>query len=231
MASLRCDTCPSGVTVPDDLVDAAIEVLCPSCLTARDDAERAAKRQRVGAPPDLVDYTFECIDQPAGAEAAIALAKRWGAGDVKLVGLSGSVGTGKTHIAVAAANALAARMPVRFYYGPTLFAILGTGEFRARARTAVLEALTGNVALVIDDFDKVAPTRYAAEILSLAITGRTLGQAPLFVTTNLRSRELAQMWPQPYGESLASRLYLLDWERCHGDDRRARRRRAGAARV
>lgn len=231
MAALPCDRCNTAVPIPDDLADAAIEVLCAPHLAERNAADRAAKRQRVGAPPDLADYTFASIDDPTGAEAAIALAKQWGDGDIKLVGLSGEVGTGKTHIAVAAANALALHRPVRFFYGPTLFAILGTGEFRAKPRTEALEVLLGNFALVIDDLDKVAPTRYAAEILSLAITGRTLGQAPLFITTNLRGKEIAEMWPQPYGASLASRLYLLEWERCRGDDRRARRRRAGAARV
>lgn len=223
MAARVCDRCPELVALPDDLADAAIEVLCPTCLAARDAARLAARRRRVGTPPDLVDYTFECIDNPTGAEDAIKLAQHWGAGDIALAGLSGGVGTGKTHIAAAAANALSAHRRVQFYYGPDLFAILGSGGFRDPARTAALNVLRGNYALVIDDFDKVTPTAYAAEVLSLAINGRTLGQAPLFITTNLRSKELSEMWPQPYGQSLSSRLTLLTWARCKGDDRRIQR--------
>ena len=222
MAVLACMRCAAGVNAPDELVDAAIEVLCGDCKTRRAAAEIARRRAQIGVPPPLAAYTFESIDQPEGIERGIDLARKWAAGDLDRVGFVGPPGTGKTRVAVAAANELVLHTPVRFYSAPELLARLGTGRIDAPARTLAMQALSGHVALVLDDLDKARPTEYAAEQLFLAIDARIDGAAPLLVTTNLSSEELAVRWPQPYGEAITSRLLLCEWAHFGGPDRRAR---------
>lgn len=210
--------------------------LCAECTRrqVREDAEAqaareqqasseraAAWREKSGVPAHLSDFRFASIDRPRGLEKAIEAAVRWATGATRGLVLSGTVGVGKTRVAVAAANAMLDHRQVRFFSAPLLISRLGTGEFSNPLRVAALEALQGSMSLVLDDLDKARPTVYAAEALFVAIDQRADGAAPLFVTTNLRLRELAQLWPDPFGEAIASRLQLLEGVRVEGPDRRA----------
>lgn len=239
-----CTVCGCDVThsVPDDAppfiaeMMAKMPAVCESCeqKRARAEAEEEAaqeakaaaarvvqRRERSGVPEHLWSWTFASIDRPRGLENAIEAAMRWAAGDVNGLILSGSVGVGKTRVAVAAANAMLERRRIRYFSAPLLIARLGTGDFSNPLRLAALDALTGNDALVLDDLDKARPTVYAAEALFVAVDQRADGAAPLLVTTNLKLRELAELWPAPFGEAIASRLSLLKGVRVEGADRRA----------
>jgi DNA replication protein DnaC len=70
----------------------------------------------------------------------------------------------------------------------------------------IVKVLAGKVPLVIDDIDKARPTAYGAENVFVAIDSRVSNLIPLIVTTNLDLDELAQHWPEPYGEAIVSRL-------------------------
>lgn len=135
--------------------------------------------------------------------------------------LSGPVGVGKTHLAAGTARALIRQgTRVRWLTGPLLFARLGTG-FGHPDHDRIIKTLTSNVALVLDDLDKTRPTAYGAENVFLAIDSRVTNVVPLLVTTNLSIAELAQHWPEPWGEAIASRLAgYCEIVRMNGPDRR-----------
>lgn len=209
--------------------------LCDACSdeSDREEAERAAAtaehlrlarsvawRDGSGIPAHLLDWRFSSIDRPTGLGPAIEAAMRWAAGDLAGLILSGDVGVGKTRIAIAAANAMLDKRRVKYFSAPFLIARLGTGDFSNPLRQEALDVLTGNAPLVLDDLDKARPTVYAAEALFVAVDQRADGAAPLLITTNLRLRELAQLWPAPFGEAIASRLTLLEGVRVEGSDRR-----------
>jgi DNA replication protein DnaC len=120
--------------------------------------------------------------------------------------LSGPVGVGKTHLAAATTGTCIRRgARVHWMSGPLLFARLQAG-IGTDEHARVLSVLTGRDALALDDLDKARPTAYGAENVFLAIDGRVNNLVPLIVTTNLSISELAQHWPEPYGEAIASRI-------------------------
>lgn len=218
----------------------ALEPRCPGCVAVEEERDRRARgeqdrkerdtraalrRQQSGLDRHLWDFGFSSIAAELGD--GLALARRWARGETNGAVLGGPVGVGKTRLAAAATNLMLARRRVRWFSGPRLLACLGSGGFDSPPRVAALAALTGTEALVLDDIDKVRATEYAAEIVFLAIDVRCDGAAPLLVTTNLAPGELAERWPQPYGEAIASRLSLLPGAHVDGVDRRRRAVPAG----
>lgn len=221
---LRCDGCTAAIEERE--AEREAEELRER--EARVNALRAERRRTVAdLPGELAGFTFADVVEDSRLDRAMELARGWAAGERAGVGLTGTVGTGKTRIAAAAANEMLLRRQVHWYSAPLLLARLGTGSFDSDPRQRALEALTGTGALVLDDLDKARPTEYAAEVLFLAVDARADGAAPLLVTTNLAPTELASRWPQPYGEAIASRLALMSWVRLEGEDRRALRGRRG----
>lgn len=228
--------------LPDDVPPETVSILirvtpqrCPGCAAraaaeqARRDTEIEAterfekarvRRGRSRIPETLRSWTFDSIDRPAGLERAIELGREWAAGALTGLVLSGTVGVGKTRIAVAAANELLNRRQVYFFNGPMLLALIGTGAFGNPEREAVMEILMGEGALVIDDIDKIRPTEYAAEALFLAVNQRTEARSPLLITTNMKRAELYSRWPQPYGEAIVSRIAEMQGVRIEGTDLR-----------
>lgn len=180
-----------------------------------------SKRWRLesGVPGELRDWTPERVGLSVRPEI-LAAAKKWAAGESKGLLLSGPAGVGKTTIAAAAANGLLATAPVRWLSVPVMFAKLSLA-FNDDERTQLLRLLVSTTAIVLDDIDKVRPSEYAAEQLFLAIDTRVQAGAPLLVTTNLLLSELADRYPEPYGETIVSRLIgKCDCFAVKGHDRR-----------
>lgn len=235
----RCAECgrPVECEIPDGLSDALRELvegweaLCTSCderaqaetaqrVAEREHASRVrALRHRVrvsGVPKRLQLAALADLDGDQPAEDA----RRWAAREIDGLLLSGPVGAGKTYTAAAAAMAALAYRPVIWCSAPALLAQLSTDRRDLRHEQAV-DALTGSTALVLDDLDKVRPTPYGAEQILGAIDARTAAGHPLLVTTNLELAEIASHWPQPWGESVASRLAgHCVWHRLTQTDRR-----------
>jgi len=209
----------------------AMPLVCSPCSDRRDveEAEQERRREqeavrrdaarrlrRCGVPERLRDVAFGAADWEPHHRAA----RRWGAGELRGLVLSGPVGTGKTWTAAAALRQLVARRAVLWTSAPLLFAQLGAPRGGERHDMA-LELLTARTALVLDDLDKARPTDYGAEQLFLAVDTRVEHRKPLLVTTNLTLAELATRYPQPYGEAIASRLAgYCEHVELHGPDRR-----------
>lgn len=232
-----CHGCGSTVTVPvpADIGGRAlsyaqrIPVLCDQCAEQADQVDRdrevQAKRRehqaridRSGLPGALQGELLQRLTQQD--PAVLAAARRWAAGDLAGLLLTGPVGAGKTTIAAAATWERLSQRGVLWRECPRLFAQLGTGLGSA-ARDDALAVLLDRGALVLDDLDKARPTEYGAEHMFAAIDARLTSSQPLLVTANLTLGELAERWPAPYGEAIASRLRAT-CQSCHveGPDRR-----------
>lgn len=227
---------PVKMEIPDDAkpfiirLAQRVTLLCDVCAARQEqeDAEREqAERDRdaqarfrsrlmsSGLPAALRGREWDSIDR-AGRERVVDAARAWSEWtrptdplELATVApgllLTGPIGVGKTTIAAAAAWAWLTRRRLQWTSVPVLFAQLGAGH-NQEARDHAAALLTGTEALVLDDLDKARATQYGAEQVFAAIDNRITEGAPLLVTTNLTIDELAQKFPDPFGEAIASRL-------------------------
>lgn len=184
---------------------------------------RQQRRVLSGIPDRLADLRLEQLDPCREVFAAQEWLRRAADDEHKhrrgLV-LTGNVGVGKTHLAAAAAGTLLDIQPLRWLTGPLLLARLGTG-MGTPERHEILSVLLGRKAIVLDDLDKARASDYGAEQVFAAIDTRVTEGVPLLITTNLDLAELAERWPQPYGEAIASRLVgFCEVVHMQGPDRR-----------
>lgn len=176
----------------------------------------AERLKRSGIPTKWRAARLSDLDGSQPADAAVA----WAAGSLRGLLLTGPVGVGKTHAAAAAAVAMTAERGVIWCSVPLLLAHLSTA-FENPQHQAAIDALTGDRVLVLDDLDKVRATPYGAEQIFAAIDSRVSAERPLLVTTNLTLAEIADRFPQPFGEAIASRLAgYCAWYELTGADRR-----------
>jgi DNA replication protein DnaC len=235
--------CACGAEVTRDLAGATgflrdmaarLPFVCDACIETATASEQDAERRRdqalrdrrrqaritaSGVPGALLNITFDDLDHH-GRERIIAAALRWAVGDLAGLVLTGPVGAGKTRIAAAAANEMLCRRALRWTSAPLLFARLGHG-FGTDGHEGALDVLIGAHPLILDDLDKVRPTEFAAERVFAAIDTRITEGVPLLVTTNLGSAQLAEKFPDPFGEAITSRLAgYCEGHRVDGPDRR-----------
>lgn len=237
-----CSTCGAVFEreIPADLSEwgrsklLELPALCASCVEIEEDIERVAARDQAhreqaeqlkrrcaaaGIPATLRGLRWGELTED-GRCGGVEAARSWAKGELAGVVLTGSVGVGKTRIAATAAWARLDLAPLHWLSTPLLFARLGTG-LGSRQRDEALEVLAGATALVMDDLDKVRPTEYAAEQVFLAIDNRINEGAALLATTNLTLSALAEKFPEPFGEAIASRLAgHCETFALHGVDRR-----------
>ena len=197
ICTVECDACRFEAGLPAAQVSPEMR---------QQHAVALSKRWRLasGIPAGLRDWTLDRAG-PSVRSDIISAATAWAAGDSRGLFLSGPAGVGKTTIAAAAANGLLSTRPVRWLSVPVMFARLGL-SFADDERTEILRLLASPTAIVLDDIDKTRPSEYAAEQLFLAIDTRVQAGSPLLVTTNLSLSALAARYPEPYGETIVSRL-------------------------
>lgn len=194
---------------------AKIPVLCDLCIAAVD-AEDAARREVDAAEdrafkterrtkdsglPARHHVTLASLDLSAPLLEAASSWVRDGGGLL----LTGEIGRGKTTIAGSACWERLHSKPVIWTSAPLLMARLGSG-LNSEAHQWAVGTLASRHGLVLDDIDKARPTEYGAEQVFLAVDQRVEHEAPLLVTSNLAPSQLAERWPGPYGEAIASRL-------------------------
>lgn len=190
---------------------------CAACAEndEREEAEREHEdrrrlfEQRVrscGLPGAYHHWTLDKLTG-SGQASAVMAARRFAAGELRGLALTGSYGVGKTTIAAAAAKAYMWQTgrSLRWLKVHSIINDLGRG-FGDPIRDATLNALSGRCALVLDDLDKTKPTEHAVGPLFTAVDECVSERRPLIVTTNLSIGELAAKWADSYGEAIASRL-------------------------
>jgi DNA replication protein DnaC len=201
----------------------AKNVRCEDCQ-AREQREELARRQarefqeRVassGLPENLRRLTFDGLspDDEAAGEAALSWAQ---SGRPRGLALLGAVGRGKTHLAAAACYEALRYRKVYWTSVGTLLTKMRAG-YGERDRDHAAKLVSGVGALVLDDFDKGAPSEYGREVLFTAVDQRVSSGMPLLITSNLSLEDLGDR----YGEWLPSRVagYCELYE-MEGPDRR-----------
>lgn len=187
---------------------------CDACIKSEDDAlehqaereaqeqRRARRRERASLPTLLSDVTWERVEVTLDNGEAVEAAQRWGRGELRGLTLFGDVGVGKTWIAAAAANARLESAALRWYSVPALIAH-ALGDFKSADRKDAVDTLTGTMAVVLDDIDKVKSTEWVASQLFVAIDTRVQNDGSFLVTTNKDQ----DMIHRDFGEALADRLF------------------------
>ena len=137
----------------------------------------------------------------------------------------GSVGTGKSYMAVCIANALIDKGYKSFV---TNFSRMINEITMAEDKQKYLDYLNQYDLLVIDDFAVERDTDYVNEIVSNIINSRYIAKKPMIVTTNLTMKELSR--PENVNKA---RVYSRLLEMCvpvevNGSDRRMSKARANA---
>lgn len=170
-----------------------------------------------GMPVDLRHRTW----QDATAGEHLDDARQWAAGELRGLWLEGPVGVGKTGVAAPAAYDFMHHRSLRWISAPLLQAKLTAG-FGTTLRDDALAVLTRSDALVIDDIDKVrAGDETLARALFVAIDGRVNAGTSLLITSNQSLGALAKLLPDPWGETIGSRIAgYCTRHVLHGDDRR-----------
>jgi IstB-like ATP binding protein len=206
---IACDECGFSAGVPTRLIS-----------PEEHNAGLLGRRRDLSGIP----LALRGLPLPEDVSAAASAICAWARGDGRAgLTLAGQVGVGKTHAAAAAAWERVRLGPLRWFSVPVLFAQLGR-SFSDEGRHDALGVLVGTEALVLDDLDKTRPSEYAAEQLFCAIDARVTADAALLITTNLALSELAERFPEPYGEAIVSRIVgYCDTFEMRGADRRLER--------
>lgn len=227
LAVITCESCGQPFERPEPSADLSprwrqlAERACTHCdsccdrLTAQREAEQdEEERQRqeqallrridASGLPAALRGLDEFYARP-GQEQGLGAAQAWADGELAGLLLTGPVGAGKTYLAAWAAWRHLARRRLRWYSAPQLLMAL-SAAFESPVRERALVALSGQHALCLDDLDKARPSEFGAEQMYAAIDAQLVEGRPLMVTSNRTLDELAQRWPQPVGEAIASRL-------------------------
>ena len=177
---------------------------CPDCELGRA-IKRDAEELRTGQySVQLPDKSFTNFKKRGGAvDKALVAAQRFAERPARCMVLWGPSGTGKTHLAAAAANAMRARgVEVGFFVVPDLLDLLRSGYSRGDY-DQLLDVLKNIAVLVLDDLGAETGTDWATEKLFQIINYRYNRRMPLLVAMNSD--------PDTLEERIADRLCDVDW--------------------
>lgn len=247
-AAVPCATCGHDVQVlasgalPPALVRVArqqaageLPVLCVACSdiaeAEADEAEQRAlaeeqvarRRAASGIPAMWQPWTWDSMEADEQRRLAVERARQWGSGELRGIVLWGDVGRGKTAIAAAAANDRLRVGAVRWLPVGEMLTDLRMPFDSPEYARAVRQLDPGrrDVALVLDDLDKLKPSEHAVQPIYVAVNAWIEAELPLLVTLNRNLDALADWMPDTFGEALSSRLsgYCKVYE-VKGTDRR-----------
>jgi len=183
-----------GHMVPVDHPDFGKAFPCEACRPARE-AERRADRLLFADLPHGPRYpmTFETWQPRPEAAKALAAAKAFAQGKAPhpFLTLIGGYGTGKTHLAVAAAHAwiTADRGAGRYFQVERLLDEMRAGYDRDAGASAhtycLLDSVIGVSILVLDDLGAQKGSDWATAKLDEIIDARWANGRPTIITTNL----------------------------------------------
>jgi len=190
------------------------ELEAASCKRCRDfhflrvDAKIGEPQFGLGMPcPDCSiqqEYTFDGYEGVSGSQRALAACREYATGEGKpWLLISGDVGTGKTHLAMAVRREWQIRVqPTRVTTIPELLETL-RASYKSENHQEVLREFTGRDFLVLDDFGASENiTAWGREQLYIIINARYRLKSPTVFTTNLDSTRIMA----EYGERIASRM-------------------------
>jgi DNA replication protein DnaC len=196
----------------------------------RRDGRVALLRERSGLSKRMKGYTLDNFDPYANPPSTMKAVEKveeylnnWD--ENREIGrslyLSGDVGTGKTHLAVAVMNELIRkkRVPSLFVTVPELLDNLrGAYMIPGRDLDEWMEAVKNADLLVLDDLGSEKPTEWVRERIFVIVNHRYREALPTIFTSNIGPKDLAAK----LGERTASRIIAMCEEGIdiEGDDYR-----------
>lgn len=147
----------------------------------------------------LTFATFERQRQPQACDQAQAFAQT----PRGTLALTGSYGSGKTHLLVAVANARReANLPCLYVSAVALFEAIQDRIHREQDYQPLLQRAAHTPLLLIDDLDKPKPSEFRESVYYALFNQRNLAGLPQAITCNCHPREL-ERW---IGGAALSRL-------------------------
>jgi DNA replication protein DnaC len=147
----------------------------------------------------LTFATFERQRQPQACDRAQAFAQT----SQGTLALTGSYGSGKTHLLVAIANARReANLPCLYVSAAALFEAIQDRLHREQDYQPLLQRAARTPLLLMDDLDKPKPSEFRESVYYALFNQRNLAGLPLALTCNCHPREL-ERW---IGGAALSRL-------------------------
>lgn len=215
-------TVPEGIEVDGKIVGSET-VACDLCNRPEDTYRRLQRLAKLPAGT----WTFAGYQAVnADAEKAREAVAAWVDDDARpCLFLFGTVGTGKTHLACAAAEALLQRgIPARFWTVPDLMASFGEAigkDQQARSLGEVppdgsyyhgiREELLNTGVLVLDDLGTQKATEFAEERLYEVVNGRYAARSRLIVTTNTAPAQMDGRIVDRLRDRARSVMVRMDW--------------------
>jgi DNA replication protein DnaC len=187
---------------------------CTACQAyeSQKRAERLNFRiERSGLPRDLRNQLLG-----AGKGTHVDAARRWAAGEMNGLCLTGPVGVGKTWLAGAAAWARLQEQPLEWVSVARMMSQLRAG-FGSEAKKKADRIVTGTGSIVLDDLDKANPSDFGKEVIFAAIDGRVAEGSSILVTTNKALSQIETLYGAPVASRLAGHCEVV---RMSGADRR-----------
>jgi DNA replication protein DnaC len=203
----------------------------------RRDARIATLRERSGLSKRMKGYTLENFDPYASPPSTVRAVEKveeylnnWDENRELGRGLylSGDVGTGKTHLAVAVMNELMRRkrVPALFVTVPELLDNLrGAYNDPGRNLDEWMDTVKNADLLVLDDLGSERPTEWVQERIYVIVNHRYREALPTIFTSNIGPKDVATQ----LGERTASRIIAMCEEGIdiEGDDYRESARNGG----
>lgn len=179
--------------------------LCVCEERRRETREREAIRQQIQAEqrtqtftwigrewvePNLERLTFATFDQ-AKQTKAFEQAQAFARAPRGTLALTGSYGTGKTHLLVAIANARReANQPCLYVSAVTLFEAIADRIHHEQEHQPLLQRAAKTPLLLIDDLDKPKPSEFRESVYYFLFNQRSRAGLPLALTCNCHPQEL-----------------------------------------
>ena len=184
--------------------------VCDECGDRQEMAEAEAERLRRSAafrdasqlPQPYRGIGLGDLTERQGQGKAFEALRQWaGTRRPGTLVLTGDAGRGKTALAGAALWTRTEQFSCRYASVARAMAALG-GSYSDEGRAEAVRVFAGNGAIVLDDLDKCRTSDFGKAQLFAAVDGRQQAGAALLVTTNLKPRQIGEL----FGEPLMSRL-------------------------
>jgi len=152
--------------------------------------------------PHLEELTFSTFDRRRQPHA-FAQAQAFAQAPQGTLALTGSYGSGKTHLLVAIANARReANLPCLYVSAAVLFEAIQDRIHREQEYQPLLQRAARTPLLLIDDVDKPKPSEFRESVYYALFNQRNRAGLPFAITCNCHPREL-ERW---IGGAALSRL-------------------------
>ena len=192
------------------------------------EARRAYAVRRAGIPEGFSHARLDNLKQSPTNANGLLIAKRFtqdfipGKRETRGLMLTGSVGTGKTHLAVGVLRDLVERLGIEARFVDVrelLERIKASYDDQSRETQAgILKPILCADLVLIDELGAARPSDWVFETIELLIGGLYNHQVPVIVTTNLPNSPAAAASSNDYGramrqETLADRIGARMWSR------------------